>query len=461
MSATPPLAASTVDPARQRRDSRRAQAASFLGTTVEFYDFLLYASAAGLVFPKVFFGQLDPRLGATLSFVILLSGYLARPLGGLVFGHFGDRFGRKNVLFVTLLLMGLVSVGIGLLPTYGAIGIAAPLALVGLRVIQGLAMGGEWGGATLMSMEHAGEKSRGLGASIATVGGPAGAVLATVVLALFSRMPDAQFLDWGWRIPFLMSAVIVLIGLYLRLRVTESPDFQKALEAAADAHDSALPLATVVTKFPGQVILGTLAGAAPLAVQGLLGSFMVPFVVSQHIVDRQSALLMLAAGYLAQIPTLMLFAHLSDRFGRRPVMIAAGVVSAALIFPVFGLFTSRQPVLVLVAFLVGLMIVQSSMFGPLGAFLSEKFSTEARYTGASLSYQLGSIAGAGTIPLIATSLVTPAHGLSYLGWYMIGLFVLALAAVLLSRETAGKALPGSVATDRATDGDPEPEFQSV
>lgn len=443
--------------ARQRRDSRRAQAASFLGTTVEFYDFLLYASAAGLVFPKIFFSDLDPRPGATLSFVILLSGYLARPIGGLVFGHFGDRFGRKNVLFVTLLLMGLVSVGIGLLPTYAAIGVAAPLSLVVLRIIQGLAMGGEWGGATLMSMEHAGRKSRGLGASIATVGGPAGAVLATVVLALFSRMPDAQFLSWGWRIPFLLSAVIVLIGLYLRLRVTESPDFQKALAAAEDAHDKALPLATVVTRFPGQVLLGTFAGAAPLAIQGLLGSFMVPFVVSQHLIDRQTALLMLAAGYLAQIPTLMLFAHLSDRFGRRPVMIVAGIASAVLVFPVFALFTSGRPALVLAGFLLGLMVVQSSMFGPLGAFLSEKYSTEARYTGASLSYQLASIAGAGTIPLIATRIVTPEHGLSYLGWYLIALFALAVGAVVLSRETAGRSLDADTTATRSEDDDPELE----
>ncbi|SDB88484.1 Sugar phosphate permease [Raineyella antarctica] len=409
-----------------------------MGTTVEFYDFLLYASAAGLVFPKIFFGGLDPKLGATLSFAILLSGYLARPLGGLVFGHFGDRFGRKNVLFITLLLMGFVSVAIGLLPTYAAIGIAAPLALVTLRVIQGLAMGGEWGGATLMSMEHSEAKSRGVGASIAAIGGPAGAVLATVVLSLFSRMPDQQFLNWGWRIPFLLSALIVLVGLYLRLRVTESPDFQKSLKAAEDAHDRALPLVTVVTKFPGQVILGALAGAAPLAVQGLIGSFMVPYVVKAGHVDRMTALLMLAGAYALQIVTLPLFAWLSDRHGRRPVMVAGGIVSAALVFPVLGLFNSTSPILVFIGFVIGLAIVQSAMFGPVGAFLSEKFETEARYTGASLSYQFASIVGAGSIPLVATRIVNPEVGTSHLGWYVIGMFVLSVVAVLLSRETSAK-----------------------
>lgn len=423
---------------QQKRDSRRAQVASFMGTTVEYYDFLLYASAAGLVFPQIFFSDLDPKLGATLSFAILLSGYIARPIGGLVFGHFGDRFGRKNVLFITLLLMGFVSVAIGLLPTYAAIGAAAPLALVMLRMIQGLAMGGEWGGATLMSMEHADDKSRGVGASIAAIGGPAGAVLATVVLSVFSRMPDEQFLSWGWRIPFLLSALIVLVGLYLRLRVTESPDFQKALEAAEDAHDRALPLVTVVTKFPGQVILGALIGAAPLAVQGLLGSFMVPYVVQSGVVDRMGALLMLAGAYAIQIFTLPFFAWLSDRHGRRPVLIGGGIVSAALVFPVLAMFDSTSPIIVFAAFFIGLAIVQSSMFGPVGAFLSEKFETEARYTGASLSYQLASILGAGSIPLVATRIVNPEVGTTYLGWYVIGWFVISVIAVVLSRETADK-----------------------
>ncbi|MGJ3507704.1 MFS transporter [Enemella sp. A6] len=427
----------TRDQSTRRRDARRAQVASFLGTMVEFYDFILYAAAAGIVFPAVFFAGLDPQLATTLSFVVLLSGYLARPLGGLVFGHFGDRFGRKNVLFVTLLLMGVVSVGIGVLPSYGAIGAAAPITLVMLRMLQGLAMGGEWGGATLMSMEHASKKSRGVGASIAAIGGPAGAILATMALALFSRMPGTSFLDWGWRIPFLLSAVIVLVGVYLRLRVTESPDFQRRLAEVEDAHDRALPLATVVTKFPLQVIIGTFAGAGSLAVQGLLASFMVRYVTTQGHVGQEAALYMLSGSYFLMIFAIPFFAWLSDRYGRKPVMITAGIVGAALVFPMFALFNSTSPMIVLAGFLLAGSIVHAAMFGPFGAFLSEKYAPEARYTGASLSYQLSSILGAGSIPLIANLVVSPENGVTYLGWYVIFLFALSIIAVFVSKETAG------------------------
>lgn len=263
-----------------RKESRRALISSFLGSTVEYYDFLLYGAAAGLVFPVLFFPDtMDPALGAALSFVILLAGYVSRPIGGVLFGHFGDRIGRKSMLFITLMMMGTVSVCIGLMPTFDAIGVVAPLILVVLRIVQGLAVGGEWAGATLMAAEHVKEGSRGLAASIAVTGGPTGAVLATLVLGLFAGLPDEQFLSWGWRVPFLLSAVLVIIGLYLRYRVTESPDFLRA-RAAGEVH-TGVPILRVLKKYPLSALFGILAAAGPLFMQALLAIWVVPYIAAQ------------------------------------------------------------------------------------------------------------------------------------------------------------------------------------
>lgn len=373
----------------------------------------------------------------TLAYAVLLVGYIARPLGGLLFGHFGDRFGRKNVLFITLMGMGLVSIGIGLLPTYEHIGIAAPLTLVFLRLVQGLAVGGEWAGATLMAMEHSSAKKRGLGASIAVTGGPAGSVLATLMLAAFSTLPREQFMSWGWRIPFLLSAVIVIIGLYLRVRVTESPDFERAqqLEKAKDVHDHVIPLWTVLTKYPKEVVLGALAGSASLFIQGLLAVFMVPYVVKQGGIDQSTALWLLTFSSFLHIFTIPFFASLSDRFGRKPVMLFGAVFSIVMIWPMFALFNSQNVALIGLAFILGNPIIQASMYGPIGAFLSEKFATKARYTGASLSFQLSSVIGAGTAALVAQNLVTPEAGTTKLAIYITVLFVVSGVAVLLSKET--------------------------
>lgn len=257
-------------------ERRRAVVSSFLGSTVEYYDFLLYAAASGLVFPKLFFSNLSPELGTTLSFVILLIGYIARPVGSMAFGHFGDKFGRKNVLIITLLTMGLVSVAIGLMPSAQQIGVAAPILMVFLRTLQGLAVGGEWAGATLMAMEHSDEHNKGFGASLAVAGGPAGAVLSTLVLAVFAGISGDQFAnpggrwfvdDWGWRVPFLLSAAIVVLGLFLRSRVTESPEFEQA-RRRGDVH-TGVPLVKMFRDAPKELVLGSLAGAAGLFLQGL------------------------------------------------------------------------------------------------------------------------------------------------------------------------------------------------
>ncbi|WP_104104843.1 MFS transporter [Arthrobacter sp. 08Y14] len=432
------------------KDSRRALVSSFLGSTVEYYDFLLYAAAAGLVFPKLFFSaDMDPTLGTILSFVILLAGYISRPIGGVLFGHFGDKYGRKNMLFITLMMMGLVSVAIGLMPTYAAIGVAAPLLLVFLRVVQGLAVGGEWAGATLMAAEHVKEKNRGFAASIAVTGGPTGSVLATLILGLFAGLPEDDFLSWGWRIPFLLSAALVVIGLYLRYRVTESPDFVEA-RAAGTVH-TGVPILRVLKKYPLSSLYGILAAAGPLFMQALLGVFMVPYVVGTGAVDRQTALMMLTASSFVHIFAIPFFAWLSDKFGRRPVMLAGAGISVALVFPMFAMFNSGSFWLIALAFMVGNPIIQASMYGPIGAFLAEKFDTQDRYTGVSLTFQLGSVLGAGTAPLLATWLIDldNGRGTDNIAWYFIALIAVGAASVILSKETRGRSAREQTARDDA------------
>lgn len=437
------------------RDSRRALVSSFLGSTVEYYDFLLYGAAAGLVFPALFFPEtMDPVLGSTLSFIILLAGYVSRPIGGILFGHFGDKFGRKNILVITLMMMGLVSVAIGLMPTYATIGVAAPLILVALRVIQGLAVGGEWAGATLMAAEHVGQNRRGLAASIAVTGGPTGSVLATLVLALFAGLPDDQFLSWGWRVPFLLSAALVIVGLFMRYRVTESPDFAKA-RAAGEVH-TGTPILRVLKKYPASTVYGILAAAGPLFMQALLAVWIVPYVAAQGVVPRQDALYMLTFSSVVHIFAIPFFAWLSDRFGRRPVMLVGGLVSVVLVFPMFALFNSDSYWLVALGFLVGNPIIQASMYGPIGAFLAEKFETQDRYTGVSLTFQLGSVLGAGTAPLMANWLVGLGNGggTSNIAWYFIGLIALSALAVFLSKETLNR-------NSRPTERTPVPVLDDV
>ncbi|MDO4685536.1 MAG: MFS transporter [Corynebacterium sp.] len=441
--ATSPPARRTVDAAERRR----AVLSSFLGSTVEYYDFLLYAAAAGLVFPQLFFGNLSPAMGTTLSFVILLIGYISRPLGSMAFGHFGDKYGRKNVLVITLLTMGIVSVAIGLMPSANTIGIAAPILLVILRTVQGIAVGGEWAGATLMAMEHSEEGKKGFGASLAIAGGPAGAVLSTLVLSIFSTIsgdnfanPEQYFLtDWGWRVPFLFSAGIVVFGLYLRSRVTESPEFEEARKRG-EVH-TGVPLIKMLKHSPKDLVTGSLAGMAGLFIQGLQTSFMVPYIVastkeSANPISSADGLMMVTIGSVIAIFFMPFLAWLSDKFGRRRVMIAGGVVSVAGLWFVINMIETGDPAKVWPALIFMVAVVQPAQYGPIGAFLSEKFDAAHRYTGAGMTFQMASILGAGTAPLIANRLVTPETGLFPVAVYATVLFAISSLAIFVSKETA-------------------------
>lgn len=389
-----------------RRHMRRVLLSSYLGSTVEFYDFLLYGIAASLVFNRLFFSNLDPLVGTIASFGTLATGYLARPIGGIVFGHFGDRLGRKSMLVVTMSMMGVASALVGLLPTYDQIGALAPLVLIMLRVLQGIAVGGEWGGAALMALEHADARHRGFAASVANMGGPSGAVLATAVLTLFSLLPEDQFLSWGWRVPFLLSVVLVAVGLFVRLRVSESPMFEQARNRPAPARP---PLVEVVQTQYREVALACFGGSSAFVVQSLLATFALSLAMhAGH--ARTTVLVMHALASVLHVVTIPAFAALSDRVGRRPVMMSGAVATAVLIYPVLLMIGSGSTWLLLAGFVLGNPILQASMYGPLSAYVTEMFGTTSRYTGASLGYQLGSTLGAGFAPLIGASLLGAAGG---------------------------------------------------
>jgi MHS family shikimate/dehydroshikimate transporter-like MFS transporter len=425
---------------------RRVLFSSFLGSAVEFYDFLLYGTAAALVFGQLFFSDLTPVVATIASFGTLAVGYIVRPLGGVVFGHFGDRIGRKSMLVLTMTIMGGASFAIGLLPTYQTIGLLAPILLILLRLVQGFAVGGEWGGAALMALEHSDEKKRGFSASFANMGAPAGAVLSTVVLAIVTLLPGDAFLTWGWRIPFLLSAVLVGIGLYVRLKVTESPLFQEeVLEAPLSPAVAAgipvknrLPIVDVLRNNPTSVLLGIGAGLGAFALQALMATFALTVGVENGL-SRSTVLWLFAAGSFVQIFALPSYAALSDRIGRRPVMIAGCIAAIIAVYPILLLVSSGSVLGVLLGFLIAMPLVQAAMYGPLAAFTTEIFATGNRYTGASLGYQLSSTLGGGFAPLIAATLVagtTAGNGL-----FRVALF--AAAAALISAITIGIAKESS------------------
>jgi MFS family permease len=428
--ATPPVA-------HDRQQMRRVLFSSFLGSAVEFYDFLLYGTAAALVFGQLFFSDLTPVVATIASFGTLAVGYVVRPLGGVVFGHFGDRIGRKSMLVLTMTLMGAASFAIGLLPTYATIGLLAPVLLILLRLIQGFAVGGEWGGAALMALEHSDENKRGFSASFANMGAPAGAVLSTVVLAIVTLLPEDDFLSWGWRIPFLLSAVLVGIGLYVRLKVTESPLFEQEVVTAVASEKKRLPIVDVLLNNPRSVLLGIGAGLGAFALQALMATFALTIGV-QGGLPRSTVLWLFAAGSLVQIFALPAYAALSDRIGRRPVMITGCVVAMITAYPILLLISSGSVLGVLLGFLIAMPLVQAAMYGPLAAFTTEIFATGNRYTGASLGYQLSSTLGGGFAPLISAALVAGATGDG-----LLRVAVFAAAAALISAITIAVATESS------------------
>ncbi|MET7491397.1 MFS transporter [Streptomyces sp900116325] len=422
------------------RSLKRIVAASLIGTTIEWYDFFLYGSAAALVFPKLFFPESDPLVGTLLSFLTYAVGFAARPLGALVFGHYGDRLGRKKLLVLSLLLMGGATFAIGLLPTHATVGAAAPVLLTVLRLVQGFALGGEWGGAVLLVSEHGDAKRRGFWASWPQTGAPAGQLLATGVLsALTALLSDSAFGTWGWRIPFLLSGVLVIVGLWIRLSVDESPVFKAAL-AQAEARKGAaataekMPLVAVLRHHWRDVLIAMGARMAENISYYVITAFILVYATTAAELSKQTALnavLIASAIHFAVIPV---WGALSDRFGRKPIYLIGAVGVGLWMFPFFALIDSRSFGSLLLAVTVGL-VFHGAMYAPQAAFFSEMFATRMRYSGASIGAQFSSVAAGAPAPLIATALLENYHSSTMISLYVIAAALVTVLAVVCAKET--------------------------
>src|SRR5215204_6382919 len=398
----------------QTSDVRQVLGASFIGTTIEWYDFFIYGTAATLVFGQLFFSPSFSPLAATLSSVATFAvGFVARPFGGIIFGHFGDRLGRKAMLVLTLNMMGVATFLIGLMPTFESIGLLAPILLVLLRVVQGLGVGGEWGGAALMTVEYAPEDKRGYYGSWPQMGVPAGLLLATGVFGAVSFLPNEQFLSWGWRIPFLLSIILVGVGLFIRLRLLETPAFREVEESHTEAQ---MPIMDDLRNYRKNVLL---AIGVRVASDGGFYVFTV-FMLASAI----EMLPLPAAGVI------------SDRVGRRPVFLVGTVLLLIIAYPYFLMIGSGSTVLVVLASVIALSIAHASVYGPMSAYFAELFGTRVRYSGVSLGYQLASIIGGGAGPLISIYLVGATGGEFWpVVVWMVVLCFITLFSVLVAAET--------------------------
>jgi MFS family permease len=417
----------TADTVASRAPRRRAVIASTVGTTIEWYDFFLYNTAASLIFPALFFPKQAAFTGILLSFGTQFVGFAARPVGAAIFGHYGDRIGRKATLIATLLLMGISTTLIGLLPTYNSIGYLAPLLLTLLRILQGIGVGGEWGGSVLLSMEWGSRERRGLMASWPQLGVPLGLILSTGVVRLMASWTGASFDNWGWRVPFLLSIVLLGVGLYVRLRVLESPEFAEVAKAGTVARR---PLLEVIRTEWATIISSAFVRLGEQAPFYLFTSFVLTYGTTQLHLNRNGLLndiLIAATLGLVSVP---LFGHLSDRLGRRLVYGTGIVLTAVFAFPYFGLLNTRTSALILLAVVVSL-IFHDIQYGPQAALIAERFGTNLRYSGAGLGYQLASVIAGGPAPLIATKILQTTGSSTGISWYIIGCCVLAFGALLL------------------------------
>jgi len=384
---------------------RRVVYASLIGATVEWYDFFLYGVVAGIVFNKLYFPAGDPVIATLLAYTTFAVGFVTRPLGGVIFGHFGDRIGRKSMLILTLMIMGVATMLIGLVPTYAQIGIWAPIGLLALRVLQGIGLGGEWGGAVLMTYEYAEPNQRGFYASLPQIGLSIGLCLASGVVALLSyTLTDQQFLDWGWRAAFGLSFVLVLIGLYIRLNIMETPEFAKLKQEGTEAK---VPFAAMISEYPKEIVAGMGARYIDGVFFNIFGVYSIAYLTQQFKVPRTEALLAVTMAALLMCFFIPLFGRMSDRLGRTVVYSWGSLITGLSAIPAFWIWMnySNEPILVAVALIIPFAILYASIYGPEAALFCDLFRPQVRYTGISFVYQFSGIFASGLTPIIATALV--------------------------------------------------------
>lgn len=407
----------------------RVTVSSVVGTAIEWYDFYIYGIASALVFGALFFTTLDPLVGTIAAFGTFAVGFLARPVGAAVFGHFGDRIGRKKMLVYSLLGMSGATILVGLLPTYAQIGVWAPILLTLSRLVQGFCVGGEWGGATLLSVEHAPESKKNLAGALVQVGSPAGLVISSLVIAVFSGLPGNAFLEWGWRVPFLFSSVLVVIGLFIRLRVAESPEFEKIKKQGATIK---LPLLRTFRSSPVQILGGILLTGGPFVYFYFFTTFLLTFGVNELQFDRQFLLLVVAISAAIELFTLPLAGILADRVGTNRVFIIGALGLIVFAFPMVGLLVAfpGNPAIMLTVIIAAIAFIHPLTYALLSVMFVNLFSPEIRYTGISLAFQLGGVVG-GFSPLIFTSMLTTDAWPVLIPGYLVALSVLSLLSAVV------------------------------
>ena len=417
--------------------AKRVAMACLVGTSIEWYDFFIYGTASALVLRKLFFPSVDPAAGTLLSFSTFALAFIVRPIGGLIFGHFGDRVGRKALLVTTVLLMGTATTLIGLLPTYASIGVAAPWLLVVLRVLQGISVGGEYGGAVLMAVEHSEPGRLGYRGSWVQMGSPAGLILANTAFLLVTQLPGGALLDWGWRIPFLLGSVLLVVGLVIRLRIPESPRFEEIKEQGDIAK---VPALVVLRQYPGRVLLT--AGAYVGTGVVFYGSsiFGLNYGVKKVGFSRSQVLTIVLIGQVLAFFAMPVFATLSDRVGRKAVFLASQVGMGVLVFPWLWLYGTGSFGWALVAFLL-LYLPYAASYGTMATFFAEVYETRIGYSGLSLGYQLGTVLGSGFAPIISVALLRETGTVTSVGLYMIAAVAVSIVCAVLLTSAATVTSP--------------------